>query len=321
MENKGPLTVKELKNTDAGKQVWGKFIILDKILRRTKEGKEMHNLKIGDTTGNIDVVVWDNCNIAGEMEIGVVIGLLGDMGNFAGKPQITAKRIKILEEDPSSYLKSPEIGIDKLKQHFIDILNSIEDSYMKELLNRIFTDEYKEIFFKAPAAKSIHHNYTGGLLEHTVFVSELCRKIAEVYSYLNKDLLVTGAILHDIGKTVEYEIKVVPRYTVEGKLIGHIVKGSEFLEKNIEDMRKEKLSFPEELKWMLKHMILSHHGSMEFGSPVIPLFPEAFVLHMMDNLDAKLFVFASKMEEPEGEDEYFTNYDHFFQQQFFKYRY
>jgi 3'-5' exoribonuclease len=141
------------------------------------------------------------------------------------------------------------------------------------------------------------------------------------YSGLNRDLLVVGAILHDIGKIAEYKIKITPEYTAEGRMIGHIVMGAETVSNGINSLRLSGQEFPTELEWMLKHMILSHHGMLEYGSPVKPLFPEALLLHMMDNLDAKMFIFNSKIAEDEGGDEYFTNYDGFFDQHFFKYRY
>lgn len=318
---KGPYTVKELKRLSPGTQVWGKYIILEKVHRKTRDGKEIIDLKIGDSSGEIYSIVWDNCPIKGELETGAVIGLLGDLGIYNNRLQITAKRIKILEEDVLSYLKAPSAGIDYLTEEFERTLNSVADPYMKELLRRIFTLEMREKFFQAPAAKNIHHNYRGGLLEHTLAVVNLCSRVVEVYPYLNKDLLITGALLHDIGKVSEYAIKGVPQYTAKGRLIGHIVLGSEILSLKIREIRDSGREFPPELENMLKHMLLSHHGSLEFGSPVVPLFPEAFVLYMLDNLDAKMYVFANKIEEENGEEELFTRYDNFFQQVFFKYRY
>jgi len=313
------LNAQEIKAGSPGQQVAGKFLILDKMYRKTKDGKDMYNLKLGDASGEIDSVVWDNCNITGQLETGAVIGVLGDLGSFSGRLQITAKRIKVLEEDPGDYVKQAE-NLEGLKLHFIELLHSIEDPYLKPLLEQIFNPAVREGFFRAPAAKRIHHNYPGGLLEHTCKAADLCLQMADAYPALNRDLLLSGTLLHDIGKIMEYKNGFSPQYTMEGKLIGHIVIGSELLSREIAVLRKEGLSFPERLEWMIKHMILSHHGSLEFGSPVIPLFPEAFVLHVADNLDAKMFVFNSKMQD-NGEEECFTNYDSFFAQQFFTYRY
>lgn len=318
--SKGPFIIKDIKALSPGQQVWGKFLILEKMHKKTKDGKDMYNLTIGDTSGDLNVVVWDNCSIAGAAEVGQVIGLLGDVGVFANRVQITAKRIKTLEEDPLPYLKVAA-GLDELKQSFEDILALIEDASMQKLLARILTPEKKEKFYQTPAAKKIHHNYAGGLLQHTVTVARMCIQVCQMYKELNRDLLITGAVLHDVGKMDEYSIKVAPEYTVAGRLIGHIVMGSELITGTVAQIRADGEEFPEELEWMLKHMVLSHHGSLEFGSPVKPLFPEAMVLHIMDDLDARMFVYFNKINEDEGEDPFFTPYDSLFAQNFFKYRY
>lgn len=321
MENKGPFQVKELKAMTPGRQIFGKFLLLDKIHRKTKDNKDMYNIKIGDATGNMDAVVWENCPIAGNFEAGAVIGLLGDIGSFNGKTQVTAKRIKVLDEDPTPYLPGPAVSLDALQKHFDQCLQAVTDVYLSALLQRIFSPSLKEKFYRATAAKSIHHNYGGGLLEHTLEVADLCAQVLGIFPDLNRDLVLTGALLHDIGKIVELDITVVPQYTIEGRLVGHIVLGAEMIAAQINTMRQEGIAFPDKLEWMLKHMILSHHGSLEFGSPVVPLFPEALLLHAMDNLDAKMFIFFNKMNESGGENEFFTNYDSFFAQHFFKYRY
>jgi len=321
LDKKGPFTIKELKNLSTGTQFWGKFLIVEKTQRKIKDGRDIINLKLGDASGEVDAVVWDNCKVTGEIESGVVIGLLADVGLYNNRLQVTARRIKILEDDPFDYVKRPEIDAGTMTANFTGTLNSVTDPHLQGLLRRIFNPQVQNTFFKAPAAKKIHHNYCGGLLEHTLAVAQLCAGIAENYPELNRDLLVTGALLHDIGKLKEYEMKVVPEYSTEGRLLGHIVMGSELITSQIKDMRADGLLFPDKLEWMLKHMILSHHGSLEFGSPVLPLFPEAFVLYMMDNLDAKLFVFKNKINENSGDDEFFTNYDSFFGQNFFTYRY
>ena len=140
-------------------------------------------------------------------------------------------------------------------------------------------------------------------------VTELCDRAAGLYPNINRDLMITGAILHDIGKIEEFQIGVLPDYTEIGKLVGHIVLAYELLSQEIKNMREEGLPFPELLEKMLKNMLLSHHGSLEFGSPVLPLFPEALLLHAMDDLDAKLYVFFNKIEEHEDNDNPFTPYD------------
>lgn len=321
MDKKGPFTVQEIKTLPVGTQLWGKYLILDKSQRKTKDGREIVNLKIGDATGEVDTIVWDNCLVNGQMEVGMLIGLLGDLGSYNNRLQVTAKRIKSLEEDILPYLKKPDVDVVQLISRFNEVLDLIKDPGLRQLLETIFTPELRERFYQASAAKKVHHNYPGGLLEHTLQVADLSIKISTLYPQLNSDILITGALLHDIGKLDEYSVKAVTEYTVEGKLLGHIMMGMERIGSAITEVRRQGYPFAEELEWMLKHMILSHHGTTEFGSPVVPMFPEAFVLHMMDNLDAKMFVYFQKIKDTEDGDDFFSNYDGFFQQQFFKYRY
>jgi 3'-5' exoribonuclease len=321
LEHKGPFLIKEIKGMNPGQQVFGKFLLIDKIYRKTKDGKDMYNIKLGDSSGDLDGVVWENCPIAGNFAIGSVVGLLGDVSSFNGKTQLTAKRIKVLDEDPALYLPGPLVSLNDLRDRFNKHLESIKDVFLKELLRRIFGSDFRNSFYRASAAKTIHHNYSGGLLEHTIEVADLCCQAAMVFPYVNRDLVVSGALLHDIGKLTELDFKVVPQYSVEGRLVGHIVLGAEKVSSEIKAMRLEGVNFPNELEWMLKHMLLSHHGSLEFGSPVIPLFPEALLLHMMDNLDAKMYVFFNKLNEAGSENEFFTNYDSFFAQHFYRFRY
>lgn len=321
MERKGPFAVKELKGLAPGQQVWGKYLVIEKLTRKTKDGKDLTNIKIGDNSGEMDVIVWDSCQVSGELAAGQIIGLLGDLGLYREKLQLTAKRIKILDEPVDDYVRTPEASIAGLADELEEIIAAVKDIYMRQLLQQIFQGELRETFLKAPAAKRVHHNYMGGLLEHSVTVARLCRHIGQVYPVLNQDLLLTGALLHDLGKIAEYKMKVIPEYTVSGRMLGHIVLGHEMLTDHISKMREETGYFPEDLEIMLKHLVLSHHGSLEYASPVIPLFPEALVLHMMDNLDAKVFVFFNRINEAEGDDPDFTPYDSLFAQQFFKHRY
>lgn len=320
MDKKGPFSVRELKMIPSGKQIWGKYLILDKVERRTRDGKAVINLRLGDLSGDIDAVAWDACAIAGILEVGKVVGVLGDTSIYNGRLQITARRLKSLEEDPLPYQKSAA-GVERLKQQFHDLLASLEDPYLKNLILRIFTDSFLEEFFRAPAARRIHHQYAGGLLEHTVSVANLCRQTCMIYPELNQDLVVAGALLHDMGKVEELKFKAAAEYTAAGRMLGHIYIGSEMLAYHINQLRSEGESFPEQLELMLKHMVLSHHGLLEFGSPVKPLYPEAFLLHMMDNLDAKMHVFSNKIKDDGDNPDDFTPYDNLFDQHYYKLRY
>lgn len=321
MEKKGPFTIQELRQMQPGNQIWGKYLVTEKTTRKTKEGKTITNLKIGDKSGEIHTVVWENCQLAGVLAAGAVVGLMGDLGVYNNNLQVTAKRIKILEEDPAPYMKGPGRPIEQLKEELDHRLQSIEDPYMKDLLDRIFSPELRREFLNAPAAKAIHHNYSGGLVEHTLAVMNLCDQAAGLYPEINRDLMITGALLHDIGKIQEFHINVMAEYTEIGRMVGHIVLGHELLSHTIKKMREEGVEFPLQLENMLKHMILSHHGTMEFGSPVVPLFPEAMLLHSMDDLDAKMYIFFNKIADYSNGETSFTPYDTFHQQHFYTPRY
>lgn len=317
---KGPYLVKELKSIPPGRQVWGKYLVLEKVDRRTRDGRAVSNLRLGDATGEIDAVVWDSCNINGVIETGRVVGILGDTSVYANRLQLTARRIKELDDDPALFQKSVE-GLERLQQTFNEYINSLEDPCLKLLLQKIFSDETRKRFFRAPAARKIHHQYAGGLLEHTVAVASLCLEAAAHYPGINRDLVLAGALLHDLGKIEELDIKVSSEYTVAGRMLGHIFIGSEIVSQNIALIRLEGEVFPSDLEIMIKHMVLSHHGQLEFGSPVKPLFPEALLLHLMDNLDAKMHVFWNRIKDDEENPDVFTPYDQMFNQHYYKHRY
>ena len=321
MEKKGPFTIEEIKAFSNGKQIWGKYLVLELLQRKTRDGKDFHTFKIGDKSGEVDVIAWENCQWSGEVEAGIVIGLLGDISIYNNRLQITAKRIKGLDEDNLEYQKSPAISLELLTAEFEQTLQDVKDPYLRKLLPYIFTPERKKLFFKSPAAKKIHHNYAGGLLEHTMNIVRLCRQCAANYHQLNLDLLLTGALLHDVGKTRELSMRVTPEYTSYGRLMGHIVMGADILAEGIRAYRQEQGFFPEDLELILKHMILSHHGTLEYGSPVKPLTPEAFMIYSMDNLDAKLFVYFTHIEEDKENPDPFTPYDSLYQQNYYKPRY
>lgn len=312
--------LKEVKAMLPGRQVWGKYLLLDKVERRTRDGKAVMNLRLGDLSGDIDAVAWESCSITGPLEKGTVVGLLGDTSQYNGRMQITARRIKSLDEDPLAFQRSAD-DWETLKHQFEQLLNSITDPYLKPLLDRVYSGQVREAFLRAPAARRIHHQYTGGLLEHTVTVARLCLDAVRIYADLNRDLVLAGALLHDIGKIEELSMKAAAEYTVAGRLLGHIYIGSELLSVTISNLRQEGSHFPLELELMLKHMILSHHGLLEFGSPVKPLFPEALLLHTMDNLDAKMHIFAGRIKDAEESPEDFTPYDSMFDQHYYKHRY
>jgi 3'-5' exoribonuclease len=320
MEPKGPMMIQEIRSSTAGEQVWGKFLILELQRRRTRDGKLVVNLKLGDQTGSIDGVIWEGEQVTEEYSAGKVVGVVGDAGQYNNKPQLILRRYKLVDEAQGDYLPAAQVDVEQMMRRLEERIASLQDRYMKRLAEDIFTAERKQLFQQMPGGRTIHHGYRGGLLEHTLSVVQLCELLSQHYPKINRDLLVTGALLHDIGKLEEYKMVLTPEYTAAGRLLGHIAMGAELVGGTIEAIKAD-MGFPTELSWMIRHMILSHHGALEFGSPVLPQFPEAFALHLADNLDAKLFVFFQRAEDDAGDDPYFSGYDGIFHQQFFKYRY
>ncbi|HEJ83234.1 MAG TPA: HD domain-containing protein, partial [Desulfobacteraceae bacterium] len=189
------------------------------------------------------------------------------------------------EEDPAVFLESAAGDITAMITSLRGILQEIEDTHFKALSERFLADHhFMELFKKAPAAKNFHHNYVGGLLEHTLSVCRMSLHAAEQYGDLDRDLLVTGSFLHDIGKIREFKYNRMIEYTDEGRLLGHLVMGISMVDEKLAKIRQ----FPGEKALLLKHLILSHHGQYEFGSPKRPKFLEAFALHLIDDLDAKM---------------------------------
>jgi 3'-5' exoribonuclease len=228
---------------------------------------------------------------------------------YENRTQLKIDKIVKLKEDDvdmSDFVPTTKGDISSMTKEFEKIFSSIQNGYLKKLLDKIFSREgIRDSFAKAPAAKGIHHNYIGGLLEHTVFVMKSIEALYPVYAHLgiNRELLIAGAILHDIGKIYEYSYTRAIDMTTEGRLIGHIYLSAHMVDQEISGIE----NFPEELRLQLLHLILGHHGQLEFGSPKLPMTKEAMLLHMLDDLDAKLIGFSSIMEStPEDED--FTTY-------------
>jgi 3'-5' exoribonuclease len=314
-------TIQEVRASLTGTPVEGNFLLLEKQPRRTKEGKLILNLKLGDKTGTVEGVIWDGDKAPETLAVGQVIKVLrGDVGQYNQKPQLIVRDYEITAAAPEDYLLQTEIDVEHMAAQFDALIASVRDRYMRLLLEAIFTPERKQQFKIIPGGRVIHHGYRGGLLEHSLSVAQLCEDIARRYPALNRDLLLTGALLHDVGKLEEYALNLTVEYTIPGKLLGHISMGEELVGRTIARLEEEITPFPQELVWMLKHLLLSHHGMLEYGSPVLPQFPEALALHMADNLDAKIHAFFQRMEA-DGGDHYFSAYDTLFRQQFFRFRY
>lgn len=290
--------MKYIKDYKEGDRVFDIYLCKHKQSAVTKNGKPYDNVILQDKTGTIDAKIWDPHN-AGIEEFGALqyIEVHGDVNSFQGALQVNVKRIRCCREgeyDPADYLPVSKKNIDEMMKELLGYIDGLENPYLKELLQTFFVKD--EVFVKAfcnsSAAKTIHHSFVGGLLEHTLSVVRLCDYYCEHYPVLKRDLLISAAICHDIGKTKEISPFPENDYTDDGQFLGHIVIGTEMVGEKIRQIPK----FPPVLANELKHCILSHHGEYEFGSPKKPAIIEAVALCFADNTDAKLETFTELLE-------------------------
>lgn len=286
--------MKYIKEYKEGDRLSDIYLCRHKQSAVTKNGKPYDNVILQDKTGTLDAKVWDPNN-AGieEFETFDYIEVYGDVNCFQGALQVNVKRIRRCREgeyDPADYLPVSSKNIDDMLKELTGFIESIENPYLKKLLQEFFVKdkEFVKVFSHSSAAKTVHHGFVGGLLEHTVSVTKLCDYYCRQYPLLKRDLLISAAIFHDIGKTKE--LSPFPRndYTDDGQFLGHIIIGTEMIGEKIRQVE----GFPPILASELKHCILSHHGEYEFGSPKKPAIMEAVALNFADNTDAKLQTFT-----------------------------
>ncbi len=290
--------MKYIKDYKDGDKVFETYLCKHKVSAMTKNGKPYESLILQDKTGTLDAKVWDpnNAGIA-DFDALDYIEVYGDVICFQGALQVNVKRIRKCKEgefDPSDYLPVSKYDIEEMYKELLGYIDKVENSYLKDLLHAFFVQDKELInaFKKSSAAKTIHHGFVGGLLQHTLSVVKLCEYYCQSYPLLNKDLLVSAAICHDIGKVRELSLFPQNDYTDEGQLLGHIVIGTEMVAEKIGKIP----GFPAVLAGELKHCILAHHGEYEFGSPKKPAIMEAVALSFADNTDAKLQTFTEMLE-------------------------
>lgn len=273
-----------------GQTVEDTFLVREVVRAETRAGKPYLMLTLVDRTGAIAGRLWNNVETFSQLcEPGKFIKIQGQAQDFRGTLQIRIEHILPVDKkdiDVRQFQLTTRKNIEQMADEILILAKTVKEPYCRKLLLTLFRDrDFFEIFQRAPAAKSMHHAYSGGLLEHTLAVAKLADMLADFYSALDRDLLITGALLHDIGKTRElYSDALLIDYTDQGRLLGHLVLGVEMVRKAIAAIP----DFPENLTTRLTHLILSHHGRHEFGSPALPMISEAFVLHFLDDLDAKL---------------------------------
>lgn len=275
-----------------GDQVRAFYVIRKLELKTKKDGQPYLSLEFGDATGRIPATLWTQANeMYEQLTVGAIARVMGSVSVFNDNLQLSIERIRpSLPDDNVShidYIPRKDIDLELLKQQLKKVLDSIEDPDLQKLIRLVFDHNFIEKYARAPGGKLWHHAYIGGLLEHTLSMIQICEIMAKKYEKINRDLLITGAVFHDIGKLEEYTYENgFIDFSDEGRLWGHISIGAHWLRQWIEQLEKTS-GFPVELKRQLIHLVLSHQGRLEHGSPVTPQTLEAMVLYYADEMDSK----------------------------------
>ena len=273
-----------------GERVGEIYLCKHKQTAMTKNGKPYENLTLQDKTGTLDAKIWDpNSQGIEDFDTMDYIHVVGDVINYQGAMQLNVKRVRKAQEgeyDPADFLPVSGKDIGQMYQELLGYIAGLKNPYLKKLAESFFVEDedFAKRFRFHSAAKSVHHGFVGGLLEHTLSVTKVCDFFADNYEILNRDLLLTAAMFHDVGKLEELSIFPENDYTDAGQLLGHIMIGAELVGERIRQIP----GFPQKLANELKHCILAHHGELEFGSPKKPALAEAIALSFADNVDAKL---------------------------------
>lgn len=281
--------MKFIETLREGERINEIYLCKSKQAALTKSGKPYDNVLLQDKTGTLDAKIWDPGSVGiDEFDALDYVAVTGDVTSFQGNLQLSIKRVRKVGEgeyEPENYLPVSDKDIDEMYQEMMGYIASVKNPYLSRLLHMFFDDAaFAKAFKFHSAAKSVHHGFVGGLLEHTVSVTRNCNYFAQSYPFLNRDLLLTAAMFHDIGKLKELSTFPANDYTDAGQLLGHIMIGAEWIGEKIREID----GFPEVLANELKHCILAHHGELEYGSPKKPALVEALALSFADNLDAKM---------------------------------
>jgi 3'-5' exoribonuclease len=308
--------VNQIKDGDKVESI---FLVKDKNTGITKNGNLYIHLMLMDRTGEIKARIWDNAEeFKKKFEKNNFIKVKSRASLYQKMLQLTIKDLEYIPSDEvfiDDFLPKTKSNIEKLFNELKKHANGINNIHLKKLLELFLKDEeWMHLFKMAPAAKSLHHAYIGGLLEHTLNLVKLVIEISKLYPRLNIDLLISGAILHDIGKIKELSFQNVFDYTDKGRLVGHITIGVEMLNEKIQELP----DFPFELDLLLKHLILSHHGHFEFGSPKRPKTLEAIALYYLDDLDAKIDGIARLIDVENDNKSPWTSFSRLYERYFFK---
>jgi 3'-5' exoribonuclease len=286
------------------------FVVVAKQIKPKKTGEPYLALTLGDRSGQIEAKMWDNVEeVLDAFEQDDFLKVKGLINKYKQRFQLTIHKLRKLgdsEIDFSDYLPKTTKDIDELWRTLGGFVATFQNQHLRSLVEAFMADpEIAAAYRNAPAAKTLHHAYIGGLLDHVVSLFRSCDLICKNYAQINRDLLLTGAFLHDIGKIHELTYNRSFSYTTKGQLLGHMVIELEMLHAKIALVP----GFPDELKTMVEHLIISHHGQYEFGSPKLPMFPEALMLHYLDDLDSKMEAMRAQFERESTLDGPWTSYN------------
>jgi len=281
------------------------FLVHEKEIRNTREGKSYLRLELGDRSGTIEARMWDQFDAAvKDINRDDFVKVQARVEIYRNRPQLSLQQLRLAkpeEIDLADFLLHTKEDVGKLYAQLLEYANSIANPWLKKLVTGIVSNpEIAAKYKRAPAAKVMHHAYLGGLLEHVISLCGLAKQIAAHYPELDVDLLLTAAILHDVGKLDELCYERAINYTVEGQLLGHIMMEFETVSKAMDAIE----GFPANLKTVVQHLLISHHGQYEFGSPKLPMIREALAFHYLDDLDSKLAAARAALALDSGEPEW-----------------
>ena len=294
--------MKFLNELKEGDRIADIYLCKQKTSAVTKNGKSYDNVILQDKTGTMDAKIWDP-NSPGIADFGVLdyIEVIGEVNSFMGSLQVNVKRVRVCREgeyEPANYLPVSEKSVDGMFTELLGLIGSIQNTYLKQLLESFFVQDqsFVKAFKNSSAAKAVHHGFVGGLLEHTLSVTKLCDYYCTAYPILKRDLLLTAAMCHDIGKVKELSAFPTNDYTDDGQFLGHIVMGSQMVAEKAAQIP----NFPHQLLIQVQHCILAHHGKYEYGSPKLPALVEAVALNYADDTDAKMETFKEILNNNAG---------------------
>jgi 3'-5' exoribonuclease len=292
------------------KVITSTFVVVAKQIKPKKTGEPYLALTLGDRSGQLEAKMWDNVeDVLEAFEQDDFLKVKGLINKYKQRFQLTVHKLRKLgdtEIDYSDYLPKTTKNIDEMWQTLANFVGGFENPHLRGLVQAFMGDpELSAAYRNAPAAKTLHHAYIGGLLDHVVSLFRSCDLICRNYPQVNRDLLMTGAFLHDIGKIYELTYNRSFSYTTRGQLLGHMIIELEMLQAKLAGLP----GFPEELKTLIEHLIISHHGQYDFGSPKLPMFPEALMLHYLDDLDSKMEAMRAHFEREATLDGPWTSYN------------